>query len=216
MLIIPSILVTSEQEFLKQIRGVQKILDQVQLDIADGQFVPQITWADPDIVEKNCEINLELHLMVEEPLKELQKWTALENINRVLIHLESKNTQEAIKFAKDNDWEVGLVLNPETELKALEKYLSKIDDVVFMGVNPGKQGQKLLPEVLEKIKQFTSLNPTMLTELDGGVNEETLPSIIESGLKAICPGSAIFGNERTPAENIRRMQEIINNLTKNN
>ena len=84
---------------------------------------------------------------------------------------------------------------------------------MFMGGTPGKQGQKLMPEVLEKIKQFTSLNPTIFTELDIGVNEQTLPDIYESGIKAICPGSAIFGNERLPEENIARMQQIINSLT---
>jgi len=213
MLIIPSVFVFSEEEFTKQINSVQNILEQVQLDIADGEFVPAKTWANPELVEQECNINLELHLMVKNPLQELQRWTAVENISRVLIHLESGNVREAIKFAKDNDWKVGLVLNPETELETLEKYLSGIDSVMFMGVTPGKQGQELIPEVLEKIKEFTSLNPTVFTELDGGINEENLAKIIESGVKAICPGSAIFGNAVSPAENVKKFTEIINSLT---
>lgn len=214
MQIIPSILVSSEEEFLKQINGVQNILDQVQLDIADGEFVPNKIGVTPEVVEQNCNIDVELHLMVENPLLELQKWTAVENINRVLIHLESKNVAEAIKFAKDNDWQVSLVLNPETELISLEKYLTEIDSVTFMGVTPGKQRQELILETLEKIKEFTFHHPTMFTELDGGASEENLPKIIESGVKAICPGSAIFGNSLTPAENVTRLKEFINTLTK--
>ncbi len=213
MQIIPSIFVTSEAEFIKQINAVQNIVKQIQLDIADGEFVPAQTWAEPEIVEQNCNINVELHLMVKDAWLELNKWTAVENISRVLIHLESKNPEKALAFARDNDWQVGLVLNPETKLSDLEKYLDKIDSVMFMGVNPGRQGQKLIPEVLEKIKEFTSLNPTIFTELDGGVSLEYLPEIVRSDIKAICPGSAVFGNEKTPEENIKSMQEIINRLT---
>ncbi len=210
MKIIPSILVNSEQEFIKEINSVQKILNQVQLDIADGKFVPAKTWAEPEAVEKNCLIDVELHLMVEDPLAELQKWTATEVVNRVLIHPESpKNVKAAIEFAKKNDWQVCIAINPDTGIEILQKYLDKIDGVTFMAVYPGRQGQKLISEVLEKIKQFANMNPTIFTEIDGGVNEETLPDIIASGVKAICPGKAIFKNGRDPKENLKRMEKII-------
>ena len=191
------------------------MVDQVQLDLADGKFVPVKTWADPEVLEKNCQINVELHLMVNDPLLELQKWTATENINRVLIHLESpQHMREAVQFALDNGWEVGLVLNPETPLAALKGYLDKIHSVVFMGVVPGKQGQKLIPAVVIKMKNFTSQNPTIFTEIDGGVNEKILPLLLAAGIKAICPGSAIFGSGN-PADNVKKLREIINKLTSN-
>lgn len=210
MLIIPSILVNSEQEFIKEINSVQEELDLAQVDIADGKFVPAKTWAEPEAVEKYCFIDVELHLMVDDPLTELQKWTATEVVSRVLIHLESpKNVKAAIEFAKENGWQVCLVINPDTEIEKLQKYLDKIDGVAFMAVYPGRQGQKLIPEVLEKIKQFTDMNPTIFTEIDGGVNEETLPDIIASGVKAICPGSAIFKNDRDPKENLENIEKIL-------
>lgn len=210
MKIIPSILVNSEEEFIKEINSVQEELDLVQIDIADGKFVPTKTWAEPEAVEKNCFIDVELHLMVNDPLTELQKWTATEVVSRVLIHLESpKNVKAAIEFAKENDWQVCLVINPDTGIEALQKYLDKIDGVAFMAVYPGQQGQKLIPEVLGKIRQFTDLDPTIFTEIDGGVNEETLPDIIASGVKAICPGSAIFKNGRDPKENLANFKKSI-------
>jgi len=214
MQIIPSILVDSEKEFIREISSIQTELEQVQLDIADGKFVPQTTWADPEIVEKYTDIDMELHLMVAEPLAELQRWTATEVVKRVLIHYESvDNFGEIITNLKNYPWEIGVVLNPDTDIEVINDYLPDLDSVMFMGVQPGQQGQSLLSEVLGSIKKFGSQNPTMFTELDGGVNEQTLPDVIASGVKAICPGSAIFKNEREPKKNLEEMKKIINSLT---
>jgi len=221
MQIIPSILVRSAKEFISQIRTIENILDLVQLDIADGKFVPNTTWADPDIVEKNANIDIELHLMVKKPLQELERWTATEQIKRVLIHYESfdpsstrrGDLKSILEFAKQQSWEIGLVLNPDTPINSIEPYLSELQSIMFMGVYPGFQGQQLLTEVLSKIKLFKSKYPTIFTELDGAVNEKTLPQIFATGVDAICPGSAVFGNDRTPEENVKRMLEIINRLT---
>jgi len=215
MKIIPSILVQSADEFKNQIHAVENCLEIVQLDIADGKFVPNTTWADPDIVEKESNIDIELHLMVKNPLKELERWAATEQIKRVLVHYESvDNFEEVLPLLKQYSWELGVVLNPDTATEAIEPFISEIDAVMFMGVYPGFQGQGLVPEVLEKIKLFKSKYPNIFTELDGAANEETLPELIASGVDAICPGSAIFRNDRTPEENVKRMREIIHRLTK--
>ena len=77
-----------------------------------------------------------------------------------------------------------------------------------MGVYPGFQGQSLIKEVILKITKFTAKYPKVFTELDGAVNESNLPEIIKTGVNAICPGSAVFG-QGNPAENVRRMEKII-------
>ncbi len=220
--IIPSVLVKSADEFKAQIFGLKNSVSTIQLDIADGIFVPGTTWAEPEFVKNNCNLDIELHLMVKDPLEELKKWTEVEQIKRVLIHYESfagtteqKNylILDTITFIDENDWQVGMVLNPETPYEMVEPYLEKIQSVMFMGVTPGKQGQGLIPEVLDNIINFNIDYPDMFTEIDGAVNEDTLPKIIKTGIKAICPGSAVFGNERTPEENVKRMEEIIKKLT---
>jgi len=83
-----------------------------------------------------------------------------------------------------------------------------------MGVVPGKQGQRFIPETIERIQEARKRFPHLFIELDGAVNEETLEDIVGSGVNAVCPGSAIFGNERKPAENVARMRELIEKLTK--
>lgn len=215
MKIIPSILVATSEELKQQLQTVGKSVKRVQIDIADGIFVDNTTISDPETVQKYCQTEVELHLMVSQPLKELLKWHKVEQIKKILIHIESvKNLRDILPTLHAYGWEIGLVLNPETNIKVLNEYIEEIKSIMFMGVNPGKQGQKLLPKVLSNIKKFKTKYPNIFVELDGGVNEKNLEKIIGSGVDAICPGSAVFGNEDKPANNIKNLEKIINSLTK--
>lgn len=207
--IIPSILVPSKNVFLEQIKAVEDRVSLVQIDIADGVFVPEKTWADPDVVAETLNIDCELHLMVEDPLKEVRRWTEVRQVKRILVHHESDPEHIADMLAQIHSygWEVGVVLNPETSADAIESFLEEIDSVMFMGVKPGKQGQALIPAVLEKISACKKAHPNLFVEIDGGVNDETLPEILKTGVDGVCPGSAIFGNDREPSENILRMKK---------
>ena len=138
----------------------------------------------------------------------------MKQIKRVLVHFESVNDFREVIFELENetDWQLGIVINPDTPYEKIEPYLNEVASVMFMGVIPGKQGQGLISEVLDSITNFTIDYPDMLTEIDGAVNEETLPAIAKTGVKAICPGSAIFGNDKSPKENVEKMEDIINKL----
>jgi len=87
--IIPSILVPDEATFIAWSQSVEQILPMIQLDIADGKFVPNDTWADPDVVSERLHIDCELHLMVEDPLEEIRIWEEVPQVKRVLVHYES-------------------------------------------------------------------------------------------------------------------------------
>ena len=210
MEIIPSVLVQTEEQFLQQMKGLNDSVNQVQLDIADGKFVPNVTWANPAVVKKLRKLTVELHLMVTDPLAELKKWINVKQVKRVLFHYESvadaKKTVEKIKSM--GAWQVGVVLNQDTPVSAIEPFLNQLDAVMFMAIYPGFQGQTLIKEVLVKITKFTAKYPKIFTEIDGAVNESNLPEIIKTNVNAICPGSATFG-QGVPAENVRRMKLII-------
>ena len=194
-------------------KGLNGSVKQIQLDIADGKFVPNVTWANPTVVKKLRKLDVELHLMVTDPLTELKKWVNVKQVKRVLFHYESPvRHSEIINFAKKNNWQIGIVLNPDTPVNAIEPYLNQLDAVMFMGVHPGFQGQTLIKEVLVKITKFTAKYPKVFTELDGAVNESNLLEIIKTGVNAICPGSAVFGRGK-PSENVKRMQKIIEKHT---
>ena len=211
--IIPSILVKSKKEFLTQLTSVQDLVDIVQLDIADGKFVKNTTWANPDVVKKECKIDVELHLMVKNPLKELLRWSTVEQVKKILIHFESiNNLEDIMPTLHAYGWEIGIVLNLETPITVLKPYLNEMNTVMFMGIKPGKQGQELDTKVLKKIKKFKKNNPKIFTSIDGGVNQNNLDKILSSGVDAICPGSAIFKNKNTIEENFKQLQKDIKKM----
>ncbi len=217
--IIPSMLVTDEITFQDQLSSIYGVVKMVQIDLADGRFVPNTTWTyeNPETSKNHLlDIDFELHLMVENPVAVLKEWTDTPNLKRVLFHYESvsniENTISEIKNLK-SELEVGIVLNPDTPVEKILPYLDKLDTVMFMGVTPGFQGQDFIPETLDRIKELKEKNPNTLVEVDGAVNEKTLREIVKTGADIICPGSAIFGNEKSPAENVENMEKIINTLT---
>lgn len=207
--IIPSLLVESEKEFIEKYIGLKNSIDTVQIDIADGIFVPNITWADPQKIKKIVECEIELHFMVQNPLEYFSSWQEVSRVKRIYFHVEPVELLDNVIFeARENGWEVGVALKPETPLEALEPIINDIDAVLFLSVNPGKQGQAFIPEVLEKIKDFRKKGYSHFVAIDGGVNETTLPDILTTGVDAICPGSAVFDSEN-PAENVSELKKIL-------
>lgn len=215
MLIIPAILVDNEKDFIDQTTAVENYIDLVQLDVGDGIFTPSKTWADPEIIkQQNLNLDLELHLMVEHPLAELKKWIGVEQVRRVLVPYEGKDDlMSVIDFIDEQGWEKGIVLNPETPVSVLDEYLDNFTHVLFMSVVPGKQGQKFIPETINKIIAFKQNNPEHFVEVDGGINEETLPELIKANPDGLCIGSAILCRESSPAEQIIYFENLINTLT---
>ncbi|MBH41798.1 MAG: hypothetical protein CL685_03725 [Candidatus Magasanikbacteria bacterium] len=208
--IIPSILVPDKKTFLTNYTGLGDSVSMIQLDIADGKFVPNATWADPKTVSDTVKTNVELHLMVNDPVAEMKKWVYVRQVTRVLIHVESPHeVAETIRKAKQINWEIGLVLNPNTPTSVLHDFLDDIDLVMFMGVYPGFQGQEFIPETCDRITQTKAKGITLPISVDGGVNEKTIPALVQSGVDIICPGSAVFGNDKTPAENILALQQLV-------
>lgn len=213
--IIPAILVHSEEEFKAQANAVSGVVSFVQIDIGDGLFVPNTTWAEPERVAEILDIDCELHLMVQDPLTEARKWEHVPQVKRVLIHYESQRDQTAdiVTHIQSYNWEVGVVLNIETPITVLNDLMEELDVVQFMGITPGFTGQPFQPEVLQKITQFHAAYPHMPIAIDGHANETTIPDLLRAGVSRFGMGSAIFGNSRSPAENVEQVREIIKRLT---
>jgi len=217
--IIPSILVNSGDILLAQARAIEEVVSMIQIDIADGQFVPNTTWAysedAPEEITKHLNIDCELHLMVNDPLDVARAWELVPQVKRVLAHYESApdNIAEILSQIHSYGWEVGVVLNPDTDIAVVDPFIEELDAVMFMGVVPGKQGQSFIPSVLDRMRALREKYPDLYIELDGAVNMETVEGIVKAGANAVCPGSAIFGNENVPAKNVVDMRDFINTLT---
>ena len=176
-LLIPTILTNTFAEFARQVDLVKDLVPYIQIDVMDGEFVPNQSF--PDIEKINdLETSLpwELHLMVNHPLAEMEKWSTVKNVYRAIFPIESlDNPAECIAYARGKCWQVGMVLNPETPLSAVQPYLDQLDVLMFMTVHPGVQGNPFLPEVGEKIRAFTALTSRPLCAVDGAVSSTTIP-----------------------------------------
>jgi len=210
--IVPAILVPKFSEFKEQLKKVQNIFPLVQIDVCDGLFVKTKTFKERlEINKLRLPCSLELHLMVKNPLKELQKWEKVKNIFRVYIHTEAlqNNFDKIDNIVRKNGWQLGLVLNPETKIDKITKYLDKIDAVLFMTVHPGLQGQKLLKPILKKIKYFTTQNKKILVAADGGINLENIVNLKKAGVVEFC-----IGGKLVMAEDINKTLKMFSKLIK--
>ncbi len=181
--IIPTILVKNFEEVEDRIKRVEDYVNWVQLDVMDGIFVKNKTWANPqDLKNLKTQVKLEAHLMIKKPEEVIDEW--LKVVDRVIVHYESEiaNLKDLIKKAHKHGKQVGLALNPETHFSVVEPFLPRhgkrrgekdLDLVLFMTVRPGWGGQKFKEWTLTKIEALRKLWPTGKIEVDGGINPET-------------------------------------------
>lgn len=186
-----TILTDTFAEFARQARIAETIFPYIQIDVMDGQFVPNTSFAEREEINSlNLKLKFELHLMVERPLAEMRGWLGVNNVFRVIFPIEAKdNPDDCITFARQQGWEVGIVLNPNTLLTAVSPYLKKIDVLLFMTVYPGAQGAPFERKVLEKIKEFTKLSERPLCAVDGAVNPTTITDLKNAGVEIFNVGS---------------------------
>jgi ribulose-phosphate 3-epimerase len=203
MQIIPSILVTSQSEFEKQVSAIHQTVPMIHIDIADGSFVPATTWADPAWVAAHLTIECELHLMVQNPLKFIEQWQQVPQVRRIFFPCtDFENSQKIINAIHGQNCTAGMSFGPTDPIIIPPEIIGQLDAVMCMGVHPGIQNQQLIPSVLEKLSAFKKNNPQIFVELDGGVKLHNLSAISDAGADAVTPGSAIFHTPFTPAENV--------------
>ncbi len=200
-LIAPSILSADFTRLGEQIRAIETAgADWVHVDVMDGHFVPNITMG-PLIVEavrRTTRLPIDVHLMIENPDHYIADFINA-GADLVSVHLETgyhlNRTLELIRSAGARP---GVVLNPATPLSGMEWVLEYADFVLLMSVNPGFGGQSFIPNTLEKIRQLKQMivekNPSVLIQVDGGVNLSTISEISHAGADVFVAGSAVFGS----------------------
>lgn len=209
----PSILsadfkVLGEQMKMTEENGAEYI----HFDVMDGMFVPSISFGMPVLksIHNATGQFMDAHLMVQEPIRYIEAFKAA-GADLITVHLEACEDIEAtIAKIRECDMKVGLSIKPQTEAKAIEHLLSKVDMVLIMSVNPGFGGQKFIPESLDKIREVRA----MITEqgldvdiqVDGGIYHSNVREVLDAGANIIVAGSAVFGGN--PAENTKAFMEI--------
>lgn len=216
MNIYPSILETDIQELSNDLTRLTPHFDYLQIDIADGIFVPNKTIQVGDIKTLMefpewdlAYIQFEFHLMVQDyatPLRELEDIPDI-YIRNVFIQL--KALQHTFDELSDHTpFDVGIVLNPEESVEASWDQIKDFSSIQLMTVQPGQQGNPFLPDVLDKITHLREKGYEGEIVLDGAINEENLRTIMQKPHQpdAVCPGS--YFKAEDVAERLEKLQLI--------
>ena len=211
----PSILSADFANLGDQIRQLDEAGAQyVHIDVMDGSFVPNISFAFPVIksIRGLTDRMFDVHLMIDEPIRFIDQF-ADAGADIITVHAEAcRHLDRTIEAIKERGILAGVALNPATPLSTIEYVLPKVDMVLIMTVNPGFGGQKLIPYSIDKVADLKKMIEKTGTkadiEVDGGINLENCTKLMDAGANIIVAGNAVFSGEI--GENVCRFLDILN------
>ena len=177
--------------------------DYFHIDVMDGKFVQNNTqekmFEYASYIKRISNLPLDIHLMVENVKEVADEFLAVEP-NIITFHYEAckdkKEVFDNIKYIKENNCKVGLAIKPDTKIEEILEFLPYIHMCLVMTVEPGKGGQKLIENTLDKIKElkeYIEKNDIDIDiEADGGINLATVESVKKAGANVLVSGSAIL------------------------
>lgn len=204
----PSILAADFARLGEQIKEADEAGAQyLHIDVMDGVFVPSISFGMPVVrtIRKMTDRIFDVHLMIVEPERYVREFREC-GADSITFHLEAtENADETIELIRGQGCRVGMSIKPKTPVEAVRKYLSKLDMLLVMTVEPGFGGQKYIPESTERIRQVRKMADEMGLDLDiqvdGGITADNVKVVLEAGANVIVAGSAVFRGSIT--ENVK-------------
>ena len=196
MKIAPSVLAADFTRLGEEINRVSKA-DYIHLDIMDGHFVPNISFGHELVAALRplSSVPFDVHLMMDHPLFYIPS-VVRAGADLITFHVECADSiSETIDAIHQGGAKAGLVLKPGTPVETLWPWLDRIDMVLVMTVEPGFGGQKFMPAMMDKVRAIKERAPQMLIEVDGGVNDATIPQCVEAGVDICVAGTGVFRAE---------------------
>lgn len=186
--------------------------DYIHIDIMDGVFVPNISFGFPvcDAIHKHASKPMDFHLMIEhaDPYLEACIKSGAEIIT---VHQEAcRHLHRTVTEIRRLGAKAGVVINPHTPVSTLEEILPYVDLVLLMSVNPGFGGQKFIETTFDKVrklrKMVDAVNPDIIIEIDGGVNDANAGALFEAGADMLVAGSFVFKSD-DPTQTIANLKK---------
>ncbi len=196
---------------------VQKVKDNnvtyIHFDVMDGSFVPNISIGLPVLssLKKNIDMFYDVHLMIDEPKRYVKQFSDA-GADLINIHIEAcENVQDTIDEIKKYNKKVGITVKPNTDIKETIPYLSQVDMVLVMTVEPGFGGQSFMSNCLDKVaflknyKEQNNLNFDI--QVDGGVSDANIEDCIKAGANIFVVGTKVFAGDID--ENCKKLNAIL-------
>lgn len=217
-LLAPSILAADFKTLADQIQQVEKAgANRIHIDAMDGQFVPNLSFGIPVIqsIRSATRLPFESHLMINNADNLLDAFIKAGS-DSIIVHQENNDhLQRLIQRIRDAGKKAGVAINPATPVSTLENILPELDVVLIMTVNPGFGGQKFLPQTLSKIRTVATMikNMHLQTEIevDGGIDAQSAPLVVDAGANVLVAGSAIFGDKDGILGGVKKIQTSLAN-----
>jgi ribulose-phosphate 3-epimerase len=209
--VVPAILTDDPESLEMMIRQAEEFTGYVQVDIMDGQFVPSKSITVTHLHNLVINLEWEAHLMVMFPERYFEKFRRA-GTGKVVFHYEATDRHaEVIDHARKCGLKVGLAINPETLVSDTLPFLSAVDSVLLLTVNPGYYGAPFISEVMDKVTEIRAVYPDLEIGVDGGIKENNIVDVARKGVDMICVGSAVFLQPQ-PGESYRHLQEMVNSI----
>ena len=193
----PSLLSADFGNLRAEAKEVEPLATYLHIDVMDGHFVPNLTIGPPVVnpMRKGLCRPFDIHLMIDHPIAYAPRFEIMEG-DIITFHVEAKDdSSRAIETIRETGAKVGISLRPGTPIETIFPYLDQVDLVLVMSVEPGFGGQAFMPEAIERIRALRQRigDRTIMIEVDGGINETNVKSVVDAGAELIVAGSAIFG-----------------------